>query len=181
MRQHTRPFGFGGWRWELLSEVRGHTLEVGCGWGHNFAHYPSEVAVSAFDLNPERVSTAGRRQASVALSVADAQQLAWAAHTFDTVVGSLVFCSIPRPEQALAEIRRVLKPTGRLFLLEHVRSHHEWLGQLQDGLAPAWLWATGGCHLNRDTETTVRAAGFAIERRVLGYGGLLKLMITRPH
>lgn len=181
MRRQIRPFGFGGWRWDLLSEVRGQTLEVGCGWGHNFSHYPNEVAVSAFDVDLGRVRAAGRREAAVNLLVGDAQHLAWATHTFDAVVGSLVFCSIPQPEQALAEIRRVLKPTGRLFLLEHVRSHHEWLGRLQDGLAPAWLWASGGCHLNRDTEKTVRAAGFDLERQVKGYGGLLKLMITRPH
>jgi len=74
----------------------------------------------------------------------------------------------------------VLKPGGRFFLLEHVRSHREWLGRLQDRLAPTWLWATGGCYLNRDTAITVRAAGFEMERAQIGFGGLLKLMVAKP-
>lgn len=179
-----RPFGFGGWRWDLLGEVQGRTLEIGCGWGHNFAHYPAEAAVVAFDYELERVRAAARRPAfragRIPLAVADAQHLAWADRTFDAVVGTLVFCSIPRPELALAEVRRVLRPGGRLFLVEHVRSQHAWLGGLQDALAPAWLRVTGGCHLNRETEATVRAAGFALERRRTGYGGVLKLLVARP-
>lgn len=184
MRPSSRPWGFGGWRWELLSEVRGRTLEVGCGWGHNFPHYPGEAAVVAFDYDAGRVRASARRlhfrNGRLPLAVADAQRLAWTDGAFDSVVGTLVFCSIPRPDLALAEVRRVLKPGGRLYLLEHVRSHHAWLGGLQDALAPGWLRLTGGCNLNRDTEATVRAAGFALEQRRVGYGGVLKLMIARP-
>jgi len=180
MRKLNRPFGFGGWRWELLGQVRGRTLEIGCGWGHNFAHYPAETSIAAFDFDPARVRSAAQRGAPVRLSIADAQRLAWASQSFDSVVGTLVFCSIPQPELALAEARCVLKTGGRLFLLEHVRSHREWLGRLQDKLAPAWLWATGDCHLNRNTEATVRAAGFEIERAQIGFGGLLKLMVAKP-
>ena len=93
--------------------------------------------MAAFDLEPERVRSAAHRGAPVHLSIADAHRLAWASQSFDAVVGTLVFCSIPQPELALAEARRVLKPGGRLFLLEHVRGHREWLGRLQDGLASA--------------------------------------------
>jgi len=175
-----RPSGFAGWRWDLLGNVTGRTLEVGCGWGHNFDHYPAAASVAAFDYDPARVRDAAKRRAPIPLSIADAQHLAWADRQFDSVVGTLVFCSIPQPESALAEIRRVLKPQGRLFLLEHVRSHHEWLGALQDALNPAWHWITGGCNLNRDTEGTLRAAGFAVEQRRVLYAGLLKLMVARP-
>jgi cyclopropane fatty-acyl-phospholipid synthase-like methyltransferase len=76
MRKLNRPFGFGGWRWELLGQVRGRTLEIGCGWGHNFAHYPAEASVAAFDLEPARVRSAAQRGAPVRLSIADAQRLA---------------------------------------------------------------------------------------------------------
>lgn len=179
-RRLTRPGGFAGWRWDLLGRVRGRTLEIGCGWGHNFGHYPAEAAVTAFDYDAGRVTSAARRRARIPLAVADAQHLAWADAAFDAVVGTLVFCSIPRPDLALAEARRVLKPGGRLYLVEHVRSHHAALGGLQDALAPAWHWATGGCNLNRDTEAAVRAAGFTLDERRLGYAGVLKLLIARP-
>jgi ubiquinone/menaquinone biosynthesis C-methylase UbiE len=181
-RRFRRTPGLGGWRWDLLGEVQGRALEIGCGWGHNFGYYPGAAAVTACDVDPGRVRAAGRRfeAARIPLSVGDAQRLAWPDGAFDAVVGTLVFCSIPGPEQALAEARRVLRPGGRLFLIEHVRSHHAWLGGLQDALAPAWEWVTGGCHLNRDTEAAVRAAGFDLDRLRVGYGGLLKLMVARP-
>jgi ubiquinone/menaquinone biosynthesis C-methylase UbiE len=124
MRSVRRPRGFAAWRWDLLAEVRGRALEIGCGRGHNFAHYPAGTRVTAFDRERARVRVAHWRhgRAPVALAVADAETLPWAARTFDAVVGTLVFCSIPRPEAALAEARRVLRPGGRLFLVEHVRS-----------------------------------------------------------
>lgn len=183
-RGTSRPAGFGGWRWELLGAVRGRTLEIGCGWGHNFAHYPAEAAVVAFDYDAARVRSSARRPhfraGRIPLAVADAQHLAWADASFDAVVGTLVFCSIPRPAQALAEIRRVLKPDGQLYLVEHVRSHHAWLGRAQDALAPGWKALTGGCHLNRDTEAALLTAGFQLEQRRVGYAGVLKLLIARP-
>jgi SAM-dependent methyltransferase len=179
-RRARRPWGFGGWRWELLGQVQGRTLEIGCGWGHNFAHYLEGTRVTGFDLDPARVRSARAHRAPIPLAIADAHQLAWASQTFDSVVGTLVFCSIPEPARALSEVRRVLKPGGRLYLVEHVRSHQAWLGALQDALAPAWHWATGGCNLNRNTEGAVRAAGYEVERVRVGFGGLLKLMIARP-
>lgn len=179
MRGARRPFGFSGWRWDLLAGVGGRTLEIGCGWGHNFRHYPAPAAVTAFDLEAGRLAAA-RRQAAIPLARADAERLAWADETFDAVVGTLVFCSIPRPEAALREVRRVLKPGGRLFLVEHVRSHHAGLGRLQDWLAPAWLRLSGGCHLNRDPEAALRAAGFSLQRRQVGWSGVLKLLVAQP-
>lgn len=183
MRNGKRPSGFGGWRWELLGEVKGHTLEIGCGQGANFNLYPSGLSISAFDLDVGKVRTAARQRnysPPIRLSSADAERLPFADASFDSVVGTLVFCSIPNPAKALAEIRRVLKLDGKLYLIDHVRSHKPWLGSLQDVLAPTWLWATGGCNLNRDTEGTVRQSGFEIEKLQIGYGGLLKLMISRP-
>jgi ubiquinone/menaquinone biosynthesis C-methylase UbiE len=182
MRKESRPFGFGGWRWELLGDVQGQILEIGCGWGHNFDHYPSNIPIAAFDIDLDRVRSASRQRASgrpIRLAAANAQQLPFPDSYFDSVVGTLVFCSIPDPAQALAEIRRVLNPDGRLYLIDHIRSHHKWLGQTQDFLAPAWLAVTGGCNLNRNTESTVRQAGFEIEKLKAGFGGLLKLMIAK--
>lgn len=184
MRKNNRPIGFSGWRWELLGEVKGHTLEIGCGQGANFNYYPFGLSISAFDLDVERVRIAARQRnysPPVRLSSADAECLPFRDATFDSVVGTLVFCSIPNPSQALAEVRRVLKPDGRLYLIDHVRSHQPWLGGLQDVLAPTWLWCSGGCNLNRDTESTVRHNGFKIEKLKIGWGGLLKLMVAKPN
>jgi SAM-dependent methyltransferase len=175
-----RPWGFAGWRWSLLSRVRGPTLELGCGFGRNFEHYPPGVDVTAFDLAPERVREARQIGAPVRLAIGDAEHLAWPERTFETVVGTLVFCSIPHPARALDEVRRVLRPGGRLCLVEHVRSDRPWLGTLQDVLAPAWHWCTGGCNLNRSTAGTVRAAGYEIEHIHAGWGGLLNLIVARP-
>jgi ubiquinone/menaquinone biosynthesis C-methylase UbiE len=171
----------------LLGEARGRTLEIGSGWGHNFAHYPAGTAVVAGDVDLTRVRAAKRqnlaadgRGPGVRLLVADAQHLPWAEAIFDTVVGTLVFCMIPQPARALAEIRRVLRPDGRLLLVEHVRSHRPSLARLQDRLAPAWLRLTGGCNLNRDTEAALYAAGFDVERRKAAYAGLLRLLVAAP-
>ncbi len=181
MRAKTRPIGFSGWRWDLLGHAAGRTLEIGCGFGANFGYYPKTANVTAFDVDPLRVHEAARAAAdrTVRLTAADAQRLAFPDGAFDTVAGTLVFCSIPDPALALGEIRRVLKPGGRLLLVDHVRSHHHWLGAAQDALAPAWLAITSGCNLNRDTEATVRRAGFEIEQLKMGWGGLLKLMVAR--
>jgi SAM-dependent methyltransferase len=180
LRKALRPRSFAGWRWELLGQVRGRTLEIGCGSGFNFEHYPGGLPVTAFEVDAERLQAAADRSSPVALVRADAEQLAWPSQSFDSVVGTLVFCSIPHPAQALAEVQRVLRPGGRLYLVEHVRSQHAWLGQMQDWLAPVWHWGTGGCNLNRETEATVRAAGFEIETLKIGYAGLLKLIIAKP-
>jgi SAM-dependent methyltransferase len=184
LRQAKRPRSFAGWRWELLGQLRGRTLEIGCGSGANFEHYPAGLPVTAFEMDPDRLRAAARLvarpPAPVALARADAEHLAWPSQTFDSVVGILVFCSIPHPAAALAEARRVLRPGGRLYLVEHVRSAHGWLGGAQDWLAPLWHWGTGGCNLNRETEASVRAAGFEVETLKIGYASLLKLMIAKP-
>ncbi len=175
-----RPWSFAGWRWELLGGVHGQVLELGCGFGRNFEHYPPGAKVTAFDLAPERVRAARQLGAPVRLAVGDAQHLAWPDHTFEAVTGTLVFCSIPNPAQALDEVRRVLRPGGRLYLVEHVRSDRPWLAALQDALAPAWHWCTGGCNLNRSTASTLGAAGYELELLKTGWNGLLNLIIARP-
>ncbi|MBI5348392.1 MAG: class I SAM-dependent methyltransferase [Chloroflexi bacterium] len=178
MRKLQRPLGFTGWRWDLLEEVRGRTLEIGCGWGSNFDHYPAEASILAFDIEPVRARSAHNKRSRVLLSAADAQQIPHPNHSFDSVVGTLVFCSIPQPHAALAEIRRVLKPNGKLFLIDHVRSHHHWLGSTQELLNPLWNTVTGGCNLNRDNESMVSEAGLKIEKLKVGWFGVLKLWVA---
>src|SRR5215212_7874065 len=92
-----RPWGFSGWRWELLGAAAGRTLEIGCGRGHNFEHYPPAAQVTAFDIDAERLAIAAARHAPVRLAEGDAEHLSWDSRSFDSVVGTLVFCSIPNP------------------------------------------------------------------------------------
>jgi ubiquinone/menaquinone biosynthesis C-methylase UbiE len=82
--------------------------------------------------------------------------------TFDAAVLSLVLCSVPDPATALAEVRRVLRPGGRLFFYEHVRSERPVLARIEDLASPLWSRAAGGCHLNRDLAAAIRAAGFQV-------------------
>ena len=98
------------------------------------------------------------------------------AATFDTIVGTLVFCSIHDPLAALAELRRVLRPGGRLLLLEHVRGQTPVTRRLTDWLHPLWFAMQGECHLNRETAAAVAAAGFRVERAESHGRGMLQLI-----
>jgi ubiquinone/menaquinone biosynthesis C-methylase UbiE len=92
-----------------------------------------------------------------------AEALPFRSGVFDTVVSSLVFCSVPDQARSLAEVRRVLHAEGRLRMLEHVRSARAWKAGFQDHVQPLWTWLSGGCRPNRETERAVESAGFVIE------------------
>jgi ubiquinone/menaquinone biosynthesis C-methylase UbiE len=173
------PF-IGNWRSNLLREVRGLVLEVGAGSGPNLAHYPDDTRVIATEFNEESIVRAKPRSSTrVRVASADIEHLAFPDNVFDAVVATLVFCSVERPVVGFQEVRRVLKPGGQLHLIEHVRSHHNWLAQWQDRLNARWrVWAEG-CNLNRDTEANLRAAQFEIEALRVNYYGLIKTMVAR--
>jgi ubiquinone/menaquinone biosynthesis C-methylase UbiE len=160
--------------------VHGLVLEVGAGSGPNLDHYPLDARVIATEFDAETIALARPRSASrIRLASADIEHLAFPDNTFDAVTATLVFCSVERPIVGFQEVRRVLKPDGRLHLIEHVRSHHGWLARWQDRLNARWnVWAEG-CHLNRDTEANLRAARFEIESLRVNYGGLIKTMVAR--
>ncbi len=173
----------------LLREARGAVLELGTGTGANLPLYGRDVQVTAIDVRPGHLAAAGRkaRRAGMAATVvcANAQDLPYADAAFDTVVGTLVFCSIDRPEAALAEVRRVLRPDGRLLLLEHVRGLTPWSRRLTDWLHPLWFALQGECRLNRETAATVAAAGFHLDHTASHGRGLLQIIratpIAEPH
>ena len=118
--------------------------------------------VVALDPEADALEVARGRAPQVLFVRARAEALPFREGAFDTVVSSLVFCSVPRPEVGLAEIKHVLKDEGRLRMMEHVRSEG-WYGGVQDFLQPTWTWVAGGCHPNRRTEAAVEAAGFVME------------------
>ncbi len=170
----TEPFGLGRWRHKLLAAATGRTLEVGCGTGRNLPLYPPAARVVAFDPDL-RVLLAARRRAAGPLLVASAEALPFRATSFEAVVSSLVFCSVGDPQRGLREAGRVLAPGGRLHMMEHVRHGRPLLARLQDASQPIWTWISGGCHPNRDTETTVESAGFTIDPETRRASGVMRL------
>jgi ubiquinone/menaquinone biosynthesis C-methylase UbiE len=166
-------------RRELLRNAQGEILEIGVGTGANLPLYNGAARITAVDVNSARLTGAVERvngRYPVAAGCADAQQLPFADEQFDTVVSTLVFCSIPQPEMALAEIKRVLRANGRFLLLEHVRGLNPVTRRLTDWLHPAWFALQHECHLNRETAVSVQAAGFHIQE-TSSYGwGLLQMI-----
>ena len=158
-------FGLGRWRRWLVEGAAGRTLDVGCGTGRNLPLYGPGARPIGLEPSPEAIARARRRAPRVPLVRGDAQALPFRDGAFDTVVSGLVFCSVPDPRRGLDEVRRVLKPDGKLRMLEHVRSTKHWKGRMQDQLQPVWTRISGGCHPNRDTERSVEAAGFTIDHR----------------
>lgn len=152
------------WRRDLWARVPlGNTLELGIGTGRSLRYYPPGAEVVAIDLSPRMLARARRRSSrlgvNVDLRIADAQALPFPDASFDTVIATCLFCSVPDPVKGLEEARRVLKPGGQLLLLEHVRSLRPLLGRLMRWLDPlvVRIW---GAHIARDTVGNVRSAGF---------------------
>ena len=172
------------WRERLWSQVKGpEVLEVGVGTGKNLAFYPEGVRVTGVDLTPGMLDRARKRAAllnrDVTLLLGDTQDLDFADASFDTVVATFVFCSVPDPMLGLHELGRVVKPDGRIFLMEHVRSAKPVVGELMDILNPAVVRVTGA-NINRRTVENVLRSGLVIERvEDLGMGDIFKLIIAR--
>lgn len=165
-------------RRRMIGEARGMVLEIGAGTGVNLAHYGDGARVFALDESRDMLATARQRPCRVCATVtqADAQSLPFSSRTFQTVVGTLVFCCIPDPAGALAEIRRVLQPGGMLLLLEHTRGHHPVAAALTDLLHPIWCAMNGSCHLNRRTAQIVADAGFSVARVERHAGGIVQVI-----
>jgi ubiquinone/menaquinone biosynthesis C-methylase UbiE len=151
-------------RREAVGPSRGNVVEIAAGTGLNFRHYDAGTIVVATEPDLAMLERARRRaavaQAQIILVAADAQNLPFPAGAFDTAVVALGLCTIPRPDEALNEIHRVLTPAGVVRLLEHVRVDQPVVGWLQDFLTPLWRRLAGGCRLNQRTSQKVRDAGF---------------------
>ena len=155
-------------RASVVAPAVGRTLELGAGTGANAAHYPA--AVSQLVLTEPDQHMARRLRDKLAgappapsyeVVEAGAERLPFDDASFDTVVCTLVLCTVGDPAVACGEVARVLRPAGRLLLLEHVRDPGS-LGRWQDRLRRPWGWVAGGCQPNRDTRATLAAAGFDI-------------------
>jgi ubiquinone/menaquinone biosynthesis C-methylase UbiE len=171
--------GFGRWRRWVVSGAKGRTLEVGCGTGRNLPFYDDAVTVVGLELDLLLLRSARAKADDALLVVGSAEALPFAVDAFDTAVSSLVFCSVTNPAQGLGEVSRVLKAGGELRMLEHVRSEHRIVSRLQDLAQPAWTLITGGCHPNRDTESTLREAGFEIDPKTRRARRTMRRFIAR--
>jgi ubiquinone/menaquinone biosynthesis C-methylase UbiE len=154
-------------RRELLARATGRTLEIGAGTGANLELYPEAVTELVLTEPDEhmraqldlKLTPAGRRPEVVGVG---AEDLPFPDASFDTVVATLVLCTIPAPRKALKEISRVLKPDGRLLFLEHVRSADAGTARWQDRLERPWGWIGRGCHPNRDTVAMINESSLEI-------------------
>lgn len=171
------------WRAALWSRVCGpRVLEVGVGTGKNLPYYRQDWQVTAIDLSPRMLEHASRRaereQVEAELLLGDVQALPFADASFDAVVATFVFCSIPDPVQGLREVARVLVPGGQLLLLEHVLSSKALLRPLMCLVNPLVV-RMSGANINRETISNVGRAGFAIQQVENLWGDIVKVIEAR--
>ena len=174
---------FGSGRQWAAGHAAGRTLEVAAGTGRNLPYYGA-VTLTAVDLSAAMLDLAQQRAAAlgrdVELSVADAQALPFDTAQFDTVVATLALCSIPDDRAGVAEMARVLKPGGRLVLLDHVRSPLAPVRAVQRVLEPLFLRLEAD-HLLREPKRRVAEAGLHIEQCERSKLGLvLRLAARKP-
>jgi SAM-dependent methyltransferase len=167
----TERAGLAEMRRQLLASASGRVLELGAGTGHNLPHY-TEAVTELVMTEPDphmahRLREQMEREPGAAgnpsVVEVSAEDLPFDDGTFDTVVATLVLCTVPDPLRALAEARRVLVEDGKLFYLEHVRSRRPGLARWQDRLERPWGFFAAGCHPNRDTGQLLADAGFWID------------------
>jgi ubiquinone/menaquinone biosynthesis C-methylase UbiE len=164
----TEEAGLRQMRAELLKQARGRVLELGSGTGLNLDLYPREGLDSLVLTEPDphmakqlRKRVAENCPGAEMLEVG-AEDLPLEADSFDTVVVTLVLCTVPNQAAALSEISRILAPGGQLLFLEHVRAERPDLARWQDRLEKPWRFLGDGCHCNRDTLAGIKAAGFEV-------------------
>ena len=174
------------WRQRLWSLAQGPSvLEVGVGTGKNMPFYPAGISINGIDLTPAMLERARNRlqniglQDRVTLQLGDVQALDFPDASFDTAVATFVFCSVPNPVLGLREMKRVIKPGGRVMLQEHMRSPSSVVAALMDLLNPLVVRLMGA-NINRRTVENVQKAGLELEQvEDLGMGGVFKLIVAR--
>lgn len=160
--------GFAELRGDLVGDLEGKILEIGTGTGATFNYYGPGARVTALEPDEElraaAEEAAGRAAARICVVPGVGEELPFEAGSFDAVCASNVLCSVASPEKTLQEFKRVLRPAGKIRLIEHIRSEHWLAGLFMDLFNPAWLRINRiGCNLNRKTVESAKAAGLEIE------------------
>ena len=162
-----------------VKAVGHHILEVGVGTGKNFDFYPKDARITAIDFSPAMLKQAellkGKKNIQVELALMDVQTLPYANNSFDTVIASFVFCSVPMPIKGLKELYRVCKPGGQVLLLEHVISSNPAIAWVMNLLNPLVV-KLFGANINRNTIKNVKACAFSTVRVDERSGDILKLI-----
>jgi len=164
-----------GQREKIIPLAEGRVLEIGIGSGLNLPFYDSQSVTCVWGIDPSQTlmdmipGPRARRPFSVCLMAGSGEQIPLESHSADTIVVTYTMCSIPNIRQALAEMRRVLKPSGRLLFCEHGRAPDIAITRWQDRLTPLWKPVSGGCHLNRPIAALITDNGFSIRRLDAGY------------
>lgn len=171
------------WRKRLWAKAEGeHILEVGVGTGKNFDFYPANARMTAIDFSEKMLERAAqkcnRKHIHVDLNLMDIESLYFADNSFDTVIGSFVFCSVPLPRKGLRELYRVCKPGGQVLLLEHVLSSRPMLAWLMNQLNPVVVRLVGA-NINRQTVKNVQSCGFTSVNVDTRSGDIIKLIQAR--
>ena len=159
--------GMRGLRRTLLGSARGRVVEIGAGTGLNVELYPDDldelVLTEPDEAMRRRLTRTLQRTGRVAQILdAPSERLPFADASVDTVVSTLVLCTVPDPERTLGEIARVLRPDGQVLFVEHVRASSRFLAACQDALLRPWRSFAGGCYCNRPTAELMRARGFLV-------------------
>jgi len=172
------------WRKSLLENLHGNVLEVGVGTGSNLPYYPENVHVTGIDFSPKMLAKAykkiGESKAKVVLKEMDAQQMDFSDNTFDFVVSTCVFCSVPDPVQGLKEIRRVVKPEGKILMLEHMRSENSVAGISLDLVNPLTVRIIGA-NVNRNTIKNIEKAGLKILKQSFLMTSIMRKLVISPN
>lgn len=172
-------------RQQLVSPAEGRVLEVGGGTGFNLPYYPAAVtSITVTDpvdgMLQRARARAGKVGKEIAATKASAEELPFEDDSFDTVLASLVLCSVRDQSRAVAEMRRVLKPGGRYLFLEHVRSEDPKVARKQDRMTGLWRRLCFGCHPNRNTLPQIEAA-FQVDLLERGEAHDFGPKIVRPY
>jgi ubiquinone/menaquinone biosynthesis C-methylase UbiE len=174
----------GKWRAALWNMVPpdAKVLEIGVGTGRNFKYYRPDLAITGIDISPKMLAKAERKAAKddvrVDLRLMDAQALEFPDQSFDVAISTFVFCSVPDPVLGLEEARRVIRPGGRLLLLEHVLPRWQparWLMQRANSIART----ISGANINRATVANVESGGWAVEEVQHLWADIVKIIVAR--
>jgi ubiquinone/menaquinone biosynthesis C-methylase UbiE len=180
----------GTWRKNFWQEIKAEIedeevklLEAGVGTGKNIPYYPPNVEFYAVDFSAQMLRQAEKRAAEAGTEVnlleMDIENLEFADNSFDLIVASCVFCSVPNPVQGLKELKRVCAPGGKIYLLEHMRSSHKPWGKMMD----LFNWVsllTWGANINRKTMENIKQAGLEIVEVEDIWFDIVKQIILKP-
>jgi ubiquinone/menaquinone biosynthesis C-methylase UbiE len=152
------------YRRRTAGRATGDVLEIGGGTGVNLRFYPHNIDLTMVEPNPHMVPQLQRRakKHNIELTIVPdyGEALSFDDESFDTVVTTLVLCTVKDLDKVVSEARRVLRPGGSFYFYEHVQSHNERRQKWENFFNPFWKWATTGCNLNRDIEGAIRRGGF---------------------